>query len=174
MPAKTLVRTLILIQIPLLMLIGVASYVFVRHATGNILFMVLQKDHYRPGATVIAGATAVALLVANIGVYFFWRGMRTFYLIATVVAVLQSLYLGPFANSGPADFFESAMNTASGIILGLAFFSPARELFGRPAAASPAMGPVVRMPMPAPAAAPIPWTPPPPPPAPTAPPAPSS
>jgi hypothetical protein len=170
MPSKTLLRTLILIQIPLLILIGVATYLFVRHATGNLVFMVLQKDHYRPGASVIAGATAVALLVANIGVFFFWRGMRTFYLIVMIVAVLQSVYLGPFANSGPADFFESAMNTVSGIILGLVFFSPARELFGRPAAAGPAMGPVVQMPMPTPPAAPMSWTPAPPPPAPPAPP----
>jgi hypothetical protein len=132
--------------------------------------MVLQKDHYRPGATVIGGITLLGLLVANIGVFFFWRGMRTVYLIVMMAAVLQSLYLGPFANSGPGDFFDSAMNTVSGLILGLAFFSPVRELFERPAAAGPAMGPVVQVPMAAPSAAPKPRQPAPPLPAPPEPP----
>lgn len=146
MSPKRLLRTFILAQIPLAILLGVTAYLFVTGIAEPYSSLILHKDQIRPGATVIEAASVIALLIANIGLYFFWRGARTLYLIVMIAAVLESLYLAPFVSSGPEDFFETAMNTVSGIILGLAYFSPARELFGRPAAAGPGFGPAVERP----------------------------
>src|SRR5581483_9186203 len=160
MPSKTLLRTFILIQIPLMIVLMVALYLFFSHAPASIRFIIRAKDRYRPGATPIEAVTFIALLVANIGVFFFWRGMRALYLIVVIASVLESVYLGPFANSGPSDFLENVMNAVSGIILGLIFFSPARELFERPAFAATAMGPPFQMPPPD-SSVPMPWSAPP-------------
>ena len=77
------------------------------------------------------------MLVANIGLYVFWRAARALYLVVIVAAVLGSIYLGPSANSGVADFLETAMNVVSGMILGLVYYSDVREAFEPPAIAAP-------------------------------------
>jgi len=136
MSPKRLLRTLILIQIPLAIVLGAAAFLLNLGLPSEIRHLLAAKDSFRPAAMPIGAAMLVALLVANAGLYRGWRPARTLYLIAVIASVLASLYLGPFANKGPVDFLETALDTISGIILGLIYFSPATEIFDSPAVAT--------------------------------------
>jgi double zinc ribbon protein len=135
MSPKRLLRTFILIQIPIGFLLGAAGFLLNRNASPEIQSLLAYKDSIRPGAMPLGIAVLIALLVANVGLYLFWRPARTLYLVATIGALLASLYLGPFVNPGPADFLETALDAVGGIILGLVYFSPVKEAFEQRVAA---------------------------------------
>jgi hypothetical protein len=134
MPAKRLLRVLILVQIPILLAIGAAAYL-----SGPSLSAPLQNlmngDRNGPAATALGVGGALAFLVANICLFVFWSGAPALYLIVTVALQFASFGLGPFVTTGWIDLFETASTMLNGIILGLVYFSPAQELFKRREAA---------------------------------------
>ena len=134
MPAKRLLRFLILIQIPLLVGISVVAYLSFPSLPESLRYLAMNKDSIVPGATILEGAGTVAFLIANICVYAFWSGAPAFYLVITIILPFMAIYLGPFANNGWTDLFDTSFTMLNGIILGLIYFSPAHALFQRPEA----------------------------------------
>jgi len=154
MPAKRLIRTLILVQILFLVGIGVAAY-FSGSLLPEGLRELMNSRDAGPGAGAFELGGTVAFLVATICVFVFWSGAPMLYLIVTVLLQLASFALGPFVSTGFIDLFETASNMLNGVILGLIYFSPARELFKRQpaAAAQPNFAPPPPPPMGTPAPA---------------------
>ncbi len=131
MPAKRLLRVLILVQIPMLLAIGVAAYLSGPSLPDPLQYLLTNKDQIVPGATVFEVGGSVALLIANVCLFVFWSGAPALYLAVSVLSQLASFFLGPFVTTGWTDFFETSATMLNGIILGLIYFSPAQELFKR-------------------------------------------
>jgi hypothetical protein len=131
MPAKRLLRVLILAQLPLFLGTGLAAYLSVASLPDSLRYLVSNKDQLVPGASAFEVGGAVAFLVANVCLFVFWNGAPALYLAITVALHLASFYLGPFVSTGWSDLFETSLTMLSGIILGLIYFSPAQELFKR-------------------------------------------
>ena len=127
--AQRLLRYLILVQIPLMLAaIGAVFLSYIAHP--ELRGISDSFDHGHPGSGVVVGATVAALLIANVCLFVFWKGARTTYLLVTLVSVLESDYLGPSFTPPWAGVFYSSLTMLNGIILGLTYFSPLRELFG--------------------------------------------
>ena len=127
--AQRLLRYLILAQIPLML--AAFGAVFVSYIAHPELRGISDSfDHGHPGSGVVVGATVAAFLIANVCLFVFWKGARTTYLLVTLVSVLESDYLGPSFTPPWAGVFYSSLTMLNGIILGLTYFSPLRELFG--------------------------------------------
>ena len=127
--AQRLLRYLILVQVPLMLAaIGAVFLSYIAHP--ELRGISDSFDHGHPGSGVVVGATVAALLIANVCLFVFWKGARTTYLLVTLVSVIESDYLGPSFTPPWAGVFYSSLTMLNGIILGLTYFSPLRELFG--------------------------------------------
>ena len=131
MPAKRLLRILILVEIPVMVAIGVATYLSVPSLPDPLRNFLSVKDQISPDSTVIEVVALVAFLIANVGLYVFWSGARTFYFVVTLALQLSNLLLGPFVATGWTELFEATLTLLNGVILGVIYFSPIRDLFGR-------------------------------------------
>ncbi len=129
MPAKRLLRLLILLQIPVGLAMGLASYLTSSSLPFALQSISANKDLIVPGATVLAIGFALAYLASNICLFVVWRGAPVFYLVTTIVVQLLSLLLGPFVTTGWTDLCETCLTLLNGLTLGLIYFSPAREIF---------------------------------------------
>ena len=142
---QRLFRYLILAQIPLLLIsIGVG---FLSSRGTDIAAISDYMDSSHPGRGVLAGISLLAYVIVNICLYKFWKGARGAYLIVTVAAILEALYLSPSVSAAGTEIFTTAISIVNGALLGLAYYSPLRALFdaapGTPAAigASPVVPP---------------------------------
>ncbi len=70
-------------------------------------------------------------LGSSIGLFFFWRPSRIFYLIYIVLGLLVTPFLGPNVDTGWSRTFEEAASIVSGVILALVYFSPLKNLYER-------------------------------------------
>jgi hypothetical protein len=140
--AQRLLRYMILAQIPLL-LVGFGAGLVTQLHNPDLGAMNDALDHGHPGSGLLAGASLVAYLIVNVCLYLFWRGARTAYLIVTVVAILETLYLNPSITAAGVGLFTTGVTIVNGAILGLAYFSPLRVVFdqgvGAQAPPAPAM-----------------------------------
>jgi hypothetical protein len=123
---------LILVQIPLLLAVGLAGYLSDSSLPDSLRSLM---DRSVSGAIVLEAAGPLLFLIANICVFVFWSGAPAFYLAITIALQLASFALGPFVTTGWTDAFETASTLLNGVILGLIYFSPAKELFKQRAAA---------------------------------------
>ena len=147
---QRLFRYLILAQIPLLLLsIGVG---FLSSRGTDIAAISDAMDSSRPGRGVLAGISLLAYVIVNVCLYKFWRGARGAYLIVTVAAILEALYLSPSVTAAGTEIFTTGISILNGALLGLAYYSPLRALFDRApvtqaaGAPSPVMPPPVESP----------------------------
>jgi len=72
---------------------------------------------------------AAALLVANIGLYRFWRPARGIYAAALSASLVVTLLTGPYVIGELQDLFESSMRTLPGLILVTVYLTPVKYLF---------------------------------------------
>jgi hypothetical protein len=126
MPAKRLIRVLILVQIPVLLAIGVAAYLSGPSLPESLRYLINRE---LPGANVFEAGGVLVFLIASICVFVFWSGAPALYLTVTAGLQLASFVLGPFVSTGWTDVFETSATLLNGVILGLIYFSPAKELF---------------------------------------------
>lgn len=124
---QRLFRYVILAQIPLILASVGAG--FLSGLNTNIPAINDAMDHSHPGRGVLAVISLLAYVIVNVGLYRFWRGARSAYLIVTVVAILETLYLSPSATSAGAEIFTIGLTILNGVILGLAYLPPLRVLF---------------------------------------------
>jgi cell division septation protein DedD len=149
---QRLFRYLILAQIGLMLAIVAAGFL---SAAGNNEIAAINDamDSGHPGRGALAGTTLLAYVIVNVCLYKFWKGARTAYLIVTVVAILETLYLSPSATSAGTEIFTDGITILNGALLGLAYFSPLRAVFDGPAgtrtvaAPAPVMSPPVGSPV---------------------------
>lgn len=80
-----------------------------------------------------AAGILIMLVVSSVGLLVFWRPSRLLYLLTLVVALLIAPLLGPEVNTGWEAPFDEAASVVSGAILALAYFSPIKVLFEKPA-----------------------------------------
>ena len=128
MPPLRQLRLLILLQIPVGLALGVASY-FSTASTVALHSVSPNKELAVPVVTALAVAAALAFLIANVCLFVAWRGAPVLYLVTTIVVRFLSLFLGPSVTTGWTDLFEASLTLLNGLILGLIYFSPASELF---------------------------------------------
>jgi hypothetical protein len=76
----------------------------------------------------------VLLVVAWIGLWIFWRPARTIYLAAWVLALLLTIFLGPYIETVITHAFESLNSGVGGAILALIYFSDVARRFSGDAA----------------------------------------
>jgi hypothetical protein len=69
-------------------------------------------------------------LIASVGVYWFRNWGRVLLLIAVVLNLAGALAFGVSVSDPIGSFFAYLTVLCSGALLGIAFLSPARELFG--------------------------------------------
>jgi hypothetical protein len=89
---------------------------------------------------LVAGLVGLgAWLVGSIGAFRLWRPARTIYALAVALLVVTSALDEPDPSLGSRllDALDTLSSLASGIVLGLLFFSEARRHFGAARAASP-------------------------------------
>jgi hypothetical protein len=134
--AQRLLRYMILAQIPLL-LVGFGAGLVTQLHNPDLGAMNDALDHGHPGSGLLAGASLVAYLTVNVCLYLFWRGARTAYLIVTVVAILETLYLNPSITAAGVGLFTTGVTIVNGAILGLAYFSRLRAMFDKGPGAEP-------------------------------------
>lgn len=73
----------------------------------------------------------VGLLVASVGLFFFWRPARMLYLICVVFGIALVPLAGPYVDAGYGELLEDVASMISGAILALAWFSPLAQVFDR-------------------------------------------
>jgi hypothetical protein len=144
---QRLFRYLILAQIPLILITIVGGFLSgARHA--QVVAINDAMDAVHPGRGALAGISVLAYIVVNICLYKFWRASRGAYLVVTVAAVLEALYLSPSVSSAGAEFFTTGITIVNGALLGLAYFSPLSAVFDGPATTqaappTPAPAPII-------------------------------
>lgn len=127
--SKRLLRATILVQVPVAILMAVAAFLSGLWSSEMFRRVSANLDRVRPGEMVLAGVSLVVFLAANIGLYVCWRGARTLYLVVTIFAMLETLYVAPSLTSAGVDRLATALNILTGVILGLLYFTPVRILF---------------------------------------------
>jgi phosphoglycerol transferase MdoB-like AlkP superfamily enzyme len=137
-PSKRLLRILVVAEL-LMIVLGVAVALLTEPSLPEPLRDWVQAEaEVEPtaGFLVLTGfgfLMVVALVVSNIGLFFFWRFARPLYLVTTLAPVLLLPAFGPDVSSGWAAMFDDLGMILSGIIIALIYWSPLRDLFERPA-----------------------------------------
>jgi hypothetical protein len=141
MPTKGLLRTLIVAEI----VIGIISIVVSSFTESTLpeplrAFSEAQTESEitTRGVAMIAAAIAliILLLVSSIGLFFFWRPARILYLLTLILGIAMTPFFGPYVDAGLGTAFEDIAVVISGVILGLVYFSPLRELYEKPKVAA--------------------------------------
>jgi hypothetical protein len=135
MATKRFLRTLILIQIPIILADLVAGMSSARTLPEPLRSFRAGND-LSGLALVTAGIFLITWLTANFGLYFIWRPARTLLLFSAMLNLLGALVSGPFVRTAWEDMFDDASVLVTGMILGLLYFSPLKELFEKPVATS--------------------------------------
>jgi hypothetical protein len=141
MPTKGLLRTLIVMEIVL----GFTSVV-VSFITEPMLpeplraFVNAESEEAITAYDMILLAFGIPLillfLVSSIGLFLFWRPARILYVVTIVAGFVLTPIFGPYVDAGWGRIFEDAAVVVSGVILGLVYFTPLREMYDRPARAT--------------------------------------
>ena len=131
---KTTLRLLIVAQF----LIGIGGLVvatFARPASTVALSDKAEPFEYGlplSFATILLACfivIAVAALVSWIGLFVFWRPARPLFLITTMLLLLPTLLGGPHVSDGLSATLWEVVSIITGVILGLVYFSPLKDLY---------------------------------------------
>jgi hypothetical protein len=137
MPSKSFLRTLIVVEIGLVILDIVVSLLTVSLLPESLRAFSEAESQGERGLVVLRVAFPVIILWLGsiIGLFFFWRPSRILYLISIVLWLLLQPFCGPYVDAGWGTAFEDAAMIVSGVILALIYFSPLKSLYERPAVA---------------------------------------
>ena len=138
-PTKTTLRLLIVVEV----LLGIGS--LVAYYLGEPSLPEALRT-FEPEVFATAGVNAlgvvlgilvlllIALFIAWIGLFLFWRPARLIYLVVTVLALAVMPFFGPYVETGLSYTLTEATSIVAGIILALIYWSPLRDLFEKPKA----------------------------------------
>jgi hypothetical protein len=73
----------------------------------------------------------ITMPVANIGLLLFWKPARPLYLATAIVSFLLTPFAGPYVTSGWEQAMDHASCLVAGLVLGLIYCSPLREVYDR-------------------------------------------
>ena len=135
MPSKSFLRTLIVVEIGLVILDIVVSLLTVSLLPESLRAFSEAESQGERGLVVLRVAFPVIILWLGsiIGLFFFWRPSRILYLISTVLWLLPTPFFGPYVDAGWGIAIDYAAMIVSGVILALVYFSPLKSLYERPA-----------------------------------------
>jgi hypothetical protein len=134
MPAKNVLRTLVVLQVAVWIMQRLAASISVP----TMVQMFGLRSFYVDPVTSLFGRAAgnalfvalfLGLLVASFGLCSFSAVSRTFYLIVNIVAIVLGVLHGPMVRSGAMDFFYSANIVLAGVILTMVYSSPLKGLY---------------------------------------------
>lgn len=71
----------------------------------------------------------ILFLASSIGLFVFWRPARRLYLWSTIGGLALTPFYGPYLDAGWGQLFDGASMVICGVILGLIYCSPLRDLY---------------------------------------------
>lgn len=80
---------------------------------------------------VVALVATVAMLVAYVGLFFFWNAARYIYLLLFAGMVVVVPFLGTYVSSGEQKLIVDLSNVFSGFLLAAIFISPIKSHFDK-------------------------------------------
>src|SRR5436190_21391727 len=113
MATKRLLRVLILVQIPLLVAVAVATFLSFSTLPEPLRSFNLSKED-TPGVMPLSIGLLVALVLTSIGLFLLWNPARILYVITSVALLLVTPLLGPSVSSGWTEMFELAVSVNNG------------------------------------------------------------
>jgi hypothetical protein len=136
MPNKTILRILIACHIFLVIASIVVDEVF-KSALPPVLrdYEASQLHGEAPLSLVLLTGYVFlllgALVVSWIGLLNFWGPARVFFLLATVIGILITPFIGPIIHSGTSFACGDAGSVLAGVILTLVYLSPFKDLYDK-------------------------------------------
>lgn len=133
---KNTFRTLIGLQ----MLLLIASI-----AAATTTFRQMQMEYHIPMSLFavtaefgwIGNILLAGLLIASIGLLVFWNATRHIYASIVIGDLLLTISRKAVFRSGATDMLHVAFAVVTGVILAMIYFTPLRDLFTNPQAATP-------------------------------------
>ena len=138
MPSKTLLRTLIVVEVVVVVLIFVSSSIF-ESTLPEPLRMYNARPLGDPFAPrlVVTGVLGIVVLmlalVSRVGLFFFWRPARPLYFASIIGSLLMTALNGPSVNPALTEILDGSSAIIVGIIFTLIYLSPLRDMYAKPA-----------------------------------------
>jgi hypothetical protein len=96
-------------------------------------FLLTREQGPLSAATLLVfGALFIALVVSWISLWLLKPWARMLYTAVVIIFLVFTLFLGPVVTSSPGEVLSTISTLASGVILGLVWFSELRTRFERP------------------------------------------
>jgi hypothetical protein len=136
MPGKTLLRTLVSLEI-VLTIVGL----IVSEVTVNSLPQPLQEYLAQDAEAEFTAGDWLFLmlsipflllwLTSSVGLLFLWRPARLLYTVAVLGCCILSLFLGPAVYSAAEQFLSDLASLIPGAIIALLYWSPLKAIFDK-------------------------------------------